>query len=217
MAKAKVKKQSTFIDMTAMSDVTVLLLTFFMLTSTFVQDEPVKVQTPASVSEIKIPESNLMTILVDSKGKIFMGFTNDKDKDETLKAVGEDYGITFNDKQRAAFRKLETFGVPISSMSAFLDLPSDQQEKYLKDLENQRVGIPTDTLTVSDARGIISSDNEFKRWVTYATTKNPDLLIALKADKSTTYPVVKKVIDDLSSMRKYRYLLITSLKTASNT
>ena len=31
----KIKKKSTFIDMTAMSDVTVLLLTFFMLTSTF--------------------------------------------------------------------------------------------------------------------------------------------------------------------------------------
>ena len=29
----KIKKKSTFIDMTAMSDVTVLLLTFFMLTS----------------------------------------------------------------------------------------------------------------------------------------------------------------------------------------
>ena len=36
MARVKVKKQSTFIDMTAMSDVTVLLLTFFMLTSTFI-------------------------------------------------------------------------------------------------------------------------------------------------------------------------------------
>ena len=35
MGKTKVKKQSTFIDMTAMSDVTVLLLTFFMLTATF--------------------------------------------------------------------------------------------------------------------------------------------------------------------------------------
>ena len=37
MAKVKVKRKSTFIDMTAMSDVTVLLLTFFMLTSTFIQ------------------------------------------------------------------------------------------------------------------------------------------------------------------------------------
>ena len=46
MGKVKVKKQSTFIDMTAMSDVTVLLLTFFMLTSTFVQKEPITVNHP---------------------------------------------------------------------------------------------------------------------------------------------------------------------------
>ena len=50
MGRAKIKKKSTFIDMTAMSDVTVLLLTFFMLTSTFVKKEPVQVTTPASVS-----------------------------------------------------------------------------------------------------------------------------------------------------------------------
>jgi biopolymer transport protein ExbD len=216
MAKAKVKKQSTFIDMTAMSDVTVLLLTFFMLTSTFVQNDPVQVTTPASVSEKKIPENNLMTILVDSKGKIFMGFTNDKDKLETLAKIGEDYQITFTPKQQAAFKKLDTFGVPIRSMAAFLDLTAEQQSKYLKDLTNQRVGIPTDSMVVSDARGIISQDNEFRRWVSYATTKNPDLQIAIKADKSTNYPVVKKVIDELGDMRKYRYLLITSLKTASN-
>ena len=40
MGRAKIKKKSMFIDMTAMSDVTVLLLTFFMLTSTFVKKEP---------------------------------------------------------------------------------------------------------------------------------------------------------------------------------
>ena len=57
--------------MTAMSDVTVLLLTFFMLTSTFIQKEPVQVSTPGSVSEIKIPDTNILQILVDSKGKVF--------------------------------------------------------------------------------------------------------------------------------------------------
>lgn len=69
MGRAKIKKKSTFIDMTAMSDVTVLLLTFFMLTSTFVKKEPVQVFTPASVSEIKIPETNILQILVDPQGK----------------------------------------------------------------------------------------------------------------------------------------------------
>ena len=71
MGRAKIKKKSTFIDMTAMSDVTVLLLTFFMLTSTFVKKEPVQVTTPASVSEIKIPEKNILQILVDPNGKIY--------------------------------------------------------------------------------------------------------------------------------------------------
>ena len=72
MPKVKAKRKSTVIDMTAMSDVTVLLLTFFMLTSTFVQKEPVTVTTPASVSEIKIPDVNVLQILVDQQGKIFL-------------------------------------------------------------------------------------------------------------------------------------------------
>ena len=49
MPKVKVKRKSTAIDMTAMSDVTVLLLTFFMLTSTFVEPEPVQISVPSSV------------------------------------------------------------------------------------------------------------------------------------------------------------------------
>ena len=70
MGRFKVKKQDMFIDMTPMSDVMVLLLTFFMLTATFVKDEPVKVNTPGSVSEIKIPEQNLLTITVNPEGQV---------------------------------------------------------------------------------------------------------------------------------------------------
>ena len=40
MGRFHVKKQDTFIDMTPMSDVMVLLLTFFMLTATFTKEEP---------------------------------------------------------------------------------------------------------------------------------------------------------------------------------
>lgn len=57
--------------MTAMSDVTVLLLTFFMLTSTFVKKEPVQVFTPASVSEIKIPERISFRFWWTRKGNIY--------------------------------------------------------------------------------------------------------------------------------------------------
>ncbi len=86
MGRAQIKKKSTFIDMTAMSDVTVLLLTFFMLTSTFVKKEPVQVTTPASVSEIKIPETNVLQILVDQEGKIFMSLDKQQDMQAVLRA-----------------------------------------------------------------------------------------------------------------------------------
>jgi biopolymer transport protein ExbD len=227
MAKVKVKKQSTFIDMTAMSDVTVLLLTFFMLTSTFISKEPVQVTTPSSVSEIKIPETNIMTILVDSLGKVFLSLDNKDDMVATLKAVGEDYAISFEGKQLTSFRTLPSFGVPIHSMALFLDLPVEAQDKYLKDVTSKRVGIPTDSVEVKDSKGVISTDNEFKRWVSHAKRLNKerqiaqggdasDFKIAIKADKGTNYPVIKKVMDDLREMRENRYLLITNLKTASN-
>lgn len=67
MGKVKIKRQSIWIDMTPMSDVMVLLLTFFMLTSTFVKNEAVKVNTPGSVSEVKVTDKNVLTILIDKR------------------------------------------------------------------------------------------------------------------------------------------------------
>lgn len=46
MSRAKIQKKSMFIDMTAMSDVTVLLLTFFMLTASFVKKSLCRLSLP---------------------------------------------------------------------------------------------------------------------------------------------------------------------------
>ncbi|MDR3339046.1 MAG: biopolymer transporter ExbD [Candidatus Symbiothrix sp.] len=218
MAKVKVKKQSTFIDMTAMSDVTVLLLTFFMLTSTFVKNEPVQVTTPASVSDFTIPETEVMTILVNEKGKIFLSLEESQANIvETLKRVGEDYGVTFSPQQYDVFKNLKSFGVPIGSMVQFLDLPKDARDSYLREGENTRVGIPDSDEALSDVRGVVSAGkNEFKHWVMHARAVNSDLRIAIKADKLTAYPIIKKIMDDLRELKENRYLLITTLKTASS-
>ncbi len=77
MGKVKIKRKSTLIDMTAMSDVTVLLLTFFMLTSTFVKKEPVQVQTPSSVQEAPVPNANFATILVSPTGYVSIAVVGD--------------------------------------------------------------------------------------------------------------------------------------------
>jgi biopolymer transport protein ExbD len=229
MAKVKVKKQSTFIDMTAMSDVTVLLLTFFMLTSTFISKEPIQVTTPGSVSEIKIPETNLLTILVDGEGKIFMSLDNDYVKIATIKAIGEYYTKEFTNAELNSFKAASSFGIPMSNLSAFLDLSGEAQDKYMKDnMTSPNVGIPTGDPT-KKVEGQISSDNEFQHWVLEATNAYKewrvavgnenlpeDLQLAIKADAKTPYPVIKKVMDDLRDLRLNRYLLITSLKTASS-
>ena len=199
MGRAKIKKKSTFIDMTAMSDVTVLLLTFFMLTSTFVKKEPVQVTTPASVYEIKIPESNILSILVDPDGKIFMSLDKQSDMREVLENMGKEYGVTFTPEQEQKFAISSTFGVPMKSMKTFLDLPTDQQDAVLKN-----EGIPCDSI-----------DNQFKAWVRNARAVNSDLRIAIKADQNTPYAVIKNVMNSLQDLRENRYNLITSLKTTS--
>ena len=199
MPKVKVKRKSTLIDMTAMSDVTVLLLTFFMLTSTFIQKEPVTVTTPGSVSEIKIPESDILQILVDPQGKVFMTLDKQEDRVEVLKKVGEEYGITFTPEEINKFRLANSFGVPISQMKAFLALSEDEQDATLKEL-----GIPTD-----------STDNQFKVWVKSAREQNRNLRIAIKADQTTPYPEIKTIMTSLQDIRENRYNLITSLKVVA--
>ena len=141
MSKVKVARKSTRIDMTAMSDVTVLLLTFFMLTSTFVKKEPVQVTTPGSDSEIKIPDTNIIQILIDPSGKVFMSLDKQADMLNVLQSMGEDYGIAFTPEEYAKFKLLPTFGVPIKDMKAFLELKTEKQDEILKDY-----GIPTDSV-----------------------------------------------------------------------
>lgn len=196
MPKLIVKRKSTFIDMTAMSDVTVLLLTFFMLTSTFIQKEPVVVATPSSVSEIKIPETNLLSILVDPDGKVFMSLDKQEDKANVLKLLGKDFGINFTDKEVYAFSLQPSFGVPIQNMQEFLSMPSGEQDRLMKDY-----GIPAD-----------STDNQFKLWVRHAREVNRDLVIAIKADQDTPYPKIRNIMNTLQDLRENRYNLITSLK-----
>lgn len=224
MGKVKVKKQSTFIDMTAMSDVTVLLLTFFMLTSTFVQKEPITVNTPASVSEVKVPEQNTVTILVDKDGKIFLAMDNPDELERTAELVASHYNITFTPEQKAAIRRLTSFGVPIRELPAYLDKTVEKQDAYMQEQlkvpHNPHIGIPNQESEKPAGEGsnTIDPKNEFKIWIDSATKGKAigEVKLAIKADKTTDYQVVKKVISDLRDLHKNEYLLVTNLRTASS-
>jgi len=74
MARIKKKRVNVAVDMTPLVDVAFLLLTFFMMTTQFKPPEEVEVSLPASHSEIKLPETNLMQLWITKESKIFLGF-----------------------------------------------------------------------------------------------------------------------------------------------
>ncbi len=196
MPKVKVPRKSTVVDMTAMCDVAFLLLTFFMLTSNFVAKEPIVVAIPSSVSEIKIPERNIVTVLIDKDGKVFFGLDTQQDRKELLENLGKAYNINFTEKEIAEFSRISSSGVPIEKMKAFLALSPE-----LRDSKESAIGIPTDSL-----------NNQFMQWMKIARQVNPKLRLAIKADQQTPYKVVKGVMTTLQDIRENRYNLITSLK-----
>ncbi len=232
MGKVKIKKKETRIDMTAMSDVTVLLLTFFMLTSTFLQKEPVTVITPPSVSEEKVPDSNLLSILVSPEGKVFLEVLGSKDstmKSETVRAdllknmVAEykkthpSANLAFTNKEMETFSKLNAFGVPITKMKEWLNLEPDLRDKFLESEQNP--GIP---INMNEDP---NNPNEFQMWVRAAyNSMNPELQesmvkgrgIAIKADQTTPYSVVNVVMDNLQTMKMNKFTLMTALKTSED-
>jgi biopolymer transport protein ExbD len=197
MPKVKIPRKSTLVDMTAMCDVAFLLLTFFMLTSKFTAKEPVHVVTPASISEIKINEANIETILIDNKGKVFMGIDKPRERVDLLKSMGEAYNMQFTPTELKKFMLRTTTGVPIASMHKFLALPDEV-------IDNPRVqsGIPNDT----------TAKSELRQWIYYAHKVNPLLQIAIKGDKETPIPVIKTVMKTLQDLKLVRFNLITGLK-----
>lgn len=197
MPKIKLPRKDTWIDMTPMSDVMILLLTFFMLTSTFLKPEPVKVNTPGSVSEIKIPERNIFSVLVSPDGKVFLDIDNPKDRISILEQVAAEYNIKLTEKEKNDFSIATSFGVPMQQFQAFMAIPGEKQK-----VELGKYGVPTD-----------STDNQFQAWVKAAReVKGKDMVIAIKADQSTSYKKIKEVMGSLQDLRENRYNLITSLR-----
>ncbi len=205
MGKVKIKKQDTFIDMTPMSDVMTLLLTFFMLTSTFVKSEPVKVNTPGSVSAMKVPENGVLTIIVspvkDAKGnampgdgQVFMSYDNTNQLGDIVDQI-----TTLTPAQKKTFTAESTFGVPIDELAKFLSMPAAKRNTELS-----KKGIPLDSIKGQDF-------TEFQQWVNAARQVNPKVRLAIKSDSNSPYSTVKKVMSELQDMDESHYYLITNL------
>ncbi|HYG04024.1 MAG TPA: biopolymer transporter ExbD [Chryseosolibacter sp.] len=81
--KVRAKKQSTRIDMTPMVDLAFLLLTFFILTTTFTKDNVLKVQMPESAPPSPVNDENVMNLVLADDNKLFWWMGLEKTAAET--------------------------------------------------------------------------------------------------------------------------------------
>lgn len=195
MPKVKIPRKSTTIDMTAMCDVAFLLLTFFMLTTKFKPDEAVIVDIPSSIAEIKLPDTDIITITVNKDGAVYFGIDGKYTREKLLQKVSEKYQVQFTPEEVYEFSLLTSFGVPISQLKGFLQLDSEQRKNFAQP------GIPCDSL-----------NNELGDWVVYSRMSNPNFRIAIRGDREASYPAVKRVMDTLQERRVNKFNLITNLE-----
>lgn len=231
MGKVKIKKKDTRIDMTAMSDVTVLLLTFFMLTSSFLSKEPVQVITPPAVSEEKVPDEKAVSVLVSPEGRVYLSLIGTKDstmvteqfRKEVLSnavAIWNDkhpsQKVQLNQKEVETFTKLGSFGVPFSRLKEWLDMDMEKRDKAL-----EVAGIP-----INLNKDVNGSPNEFQIWMVAARNASNDAGfgvelrqgkgVAIKADQTTKYEIISVVMQNLQTVNLNKFSLMTALKSVED-
>ena len=201
MPHAKLPRKSTHIDMTAMCDVAFLLLTFFMLATKFKPEEPVVVKTPSSISEITLPDVDIMLLTVDSKGRIFFSIDNKLRRMDLIKDIEYDRNLKLTPEEEKVFALDASIGIPFSQLQSYLSATPDAQ----KEMEKNAPGIPVDT-------SVLSPNNELASWIKSARNTNPKLRICIKADGDASYPMVAKIIKTLGGWKIFKFNLITNLK-----
>ncbi|MFN7420942.1 MAG: ExbD/TolR family protein [Flavobacterium sp.] len=205
MAKVKMSKKATSIDMTAMCDVAFLLLTFFILTATAKNPEPLQVETPNSTVQSKLPEENLAIITIGGKDKVFYGIKGKEVRKKTLELMGAKYGIQFTENEIQEFSLIDEFGVPIEGLKQLIAMKGSDRNK-----QGVQPGIPHDTIKNNE-------NNQLRDWIYTSRQANIDvqnerLNFAIKGDAEEQYPRIKQVMDELQKQKVNSFNLVTGLR-----
>lgn len=85
--RKKIKRVGFHLDMTPLVDITFLLLTFFMFTTTMAAPQIMEMSIPPEKAQVDVKESLLRTILVDDSSRLFWYPANDPAEPIALKDI----------------------------------------------------------------------------------------------------------------------------------
>jgi biopolymer transport protein ExbD len=183
--KKRAKKQSTRIDMTPMVDLAFLLLTFFVLTSTFSKPKSMELTFPAPPENLEEqpPIKNGITFLLTKDDKIFY-------YEGEFRAVADDKGPATDLKE--------------------LSFSQESLHKYLVDKNkwlHEQVITLDDKLTKKQI-----ADTTYKRLVKQAKADKATPTFLIKTDDKATYKNVIDLIDELNINIVGKYVVVDILK-----
>ena len=182
--KKRAKKSSTRIDMTPMVDLAFLLLTFFVLTSTFAKPKTMEINYPAKpkTQEEQIRVNNALTFLLTKDDGIYYYY-------------GQFYAEGMENKE----------GKPLTKLTK-TDFSADGLHKLLLDYNKPTIKA-IDDLTEKLKRKEIA-DTTYKRLAVNEKGKKEALTVLIKADDQAEYKNAIDVVDELNICNIGKYAIV---------
>jgi len=184
----KSRRPPQAIDMTPYVDVIMLILTFFILTAQFKAElsEDVQVKLPSSGNDTtKLPEKNVMTIIINKTGDIFADVDNMKVREDVL---GDPLGLAAfhpDSSTPPGYTNLKNLNADGKELKRQLVIFKDR-EKFKKLLIDLR----------------LSSKNNVGK----------DLRIVVKGDKDSDIGTVQDLMDMLKETKNTRFSFVTDME-----